>query len=377
MTHRSVVLLMDESPHHYEDPNIVRRAERESQRLADRGWRLIYVTLRRDLSLHSTHGDVPHYSLQSPRYGDLMHAIRRFAACVKESKPDIVHATGAFPALVSGMGSSLTPPTVRVFQRSHTVGSPRLTIGSWLAARLNDFTLVSSVAAANCARTIDRTSDSRIFVIREGIDPLRDVSATECSDLRSALGIPLQSPVVGMVGRMRPEKGHRTLLDAMPLLAAGLESVPHLILVGSGPQASALATIASRTDAFVTHFVGHQDDVASWYALSDVIVIPSYREAFGLVAVEAMASGSPIVASRVGGLPEVLGDAALFIPARDPVGLAESILRVLRNSDIRQGLRESARRRFLDGFSLTSRTEAIIGMYEEALRLSSLGDQTQ
>jgi glycosyltransferase involved in cell wall biosynthesis len=131
----------------------------------------------------------------------------------------------------------------------------------------------------------------------------------------------------GMVaaGRMFPSKGFDVLLRAQ----AQSRSKPHLTLIGDGPEREALGRLARSLGLNgEVRFGGQQDrvDVLAEMAAADLVVIPSRQETFGLVALEAMALGKPIVASRVGGLPEVLeGADALLVEPDDPTELAAAI----------------------------------------------------
>ena len=139
------------------------------------------------------------------------------------------------------------------------------------------------------------------------------------------------SPIVGVVGRLELEKGHPTLLEAWPLV---LESCPsaYLLIVGEGSRLDALHEIAREhgVDHHVV-FTGRRDDIPAVTAAFDVAVLPSYREAQGLTILEAMALSRPVVASNVGGIPEMIEDGVTGAAraAADPPALAAAIVRLL------------------------------------------------
>ena len=127
------------------------------------------------------------------------------------------------------------------------------------------------------------------------------------------------SQIVGVVARLEPEKGHPTLLEAWPLV---LRAVPdaYLLIVGEGSRRDALE--AQARELRIAHrvvFTGRRDDVPAVTAALDVAVLPSYREAQGLVILEAMALSRPVVASNVGGIPEMIEDGVtgLLVPPHD------------------------------------------------------------
>ena len=130
------------------------------------------------------------------------------------------------------------------------------------------------------------------------------------------------SQIVGVVARLEPEKGHPTLLEAWP---AVLRAVPdaYLLIVGEGSRRDALE--AQARELRIAHrvvFTGRRDDVPAVTAALDVAVLPSYREAQGLTILEAMALSRPVVASNVGGIPEMIEDGVtgLLVPPHDADG---------------------------------------------------------
>ena len=178
-----------------------------------------------------------------------------------------------------------------------------------------------------------------IDLIYNGVDLRRYDETEACCTLPTDYGFPEGTPLVGAVGRLEPEKGHQTLLEAWPLV---LERVPaaRLLIVGDGSrrdpleaQAEALGLLgeACAGDACVgtrharpgakVIFTGLRDDVPAVTAALDVAVLPSYREAQGMVILEAMALRRPVVATNVGGIPEMIedGETGLLVPpARRP-----------------------------------------------------------
>jgi len=155
--------------------------------------------------------------------------------------------------------------------------------------------------------------------------------------LRHELGIPAGDPIVGVVARLEPEKGHPTLLEAWPSVLAAVPDA-HLLVVGEGSQhellevqAAAMGILDGARSSVI--FTGRRDDVPAVTAALDVAVLPSYREAQGLSILEAMALSRPVVASAVGGIPEMIDDSrtGLLVPPRDPLALAAAIVRLLRD----------------------------------------------
>lgn len=169
----------------------------------------------------------------------------------------------------------------------------------------------------------------RIRVVPNGCDAAifhpHDRSAA-----RAALGVPADARLVLYVGRLVPEKGLRELAEAMHALAAS-DARLHLALVGDGPMRSELEALLRPLGARAL-LPGAQDApaVAQWMAAADVVTLPSYSEGHPNVLVEALACGRPVVATPVGGIPEVVDHSCgVLVPPRDPCALADGLRDVL------------------------------------------------
>jgi len=169
-----------------------------------------------------------------------------------------------------------------------------------------------------------RTS-APITRIYNGVDLSRYERIEACCTLPDEYGMEPGSQIVGVVARLEPEKGHPTLLEAWPLV---LRVVPdaYLLIVGEGSRREALE--AQTRDLRIAHrvvFTGRRDDVPAVTAALDVAVLPSYREAQGLSILEALALSRPVVASNVGGIPEMITDGVdgLLVPPHDATDLTD------------------------------------------------------
>lgn len=150
------------------------------------------------------------------------------------------------------------------------------------------------------------------------------------AEARQALDLSAEAEVVTYVGRLVPEKGLRELLAAAGALRASRPRL-QLVLVGEGPMHAELAALAAAGDLPV-RFAGTRPpaEVARWMCASDLVTLPSYSEGHPNVLVEALACGRPVVATPVGGIPEVVDAASgVLVPARDPAALAEGLREAL------------------------------------------------
>ncbi len=150
-------------------------------------------------------------------------------------------------------------------------------------------------------------------------------------DARAALGLDSGVPLIAYVGRLVPEKGLRELLDATAALAQRLPGL-QLALVGEGPMRAELEARIAAMPGVRVHLPGAQgpQEVARWMAASDLVTLPSYSEGHPNVLVEALACGRPVVATPVGGIPEVVDtDCGLLVAVRDAAALAEGLAAAL------------------------------------------------
>jgi len=177
------------------------------------------------------------------------------------------------------------------------------------------------------------------------------------------------SPVVGVIGRLSPEKGVDLALRVHSKVTQQLPSV-RLLIVGEGPERVALEGHAERLG--ISHSVcwaGYREDITEVYRQLTLLLIPSRSEGLPNVALEAMGHGIPVVATSVGGIPEVVndGESGLLAPPDDAEGLARHVLSILKDPSLHRRLGQEARQEMASRFSLEARLQALRGMYERVL----------
>jgi glycogen(starch) synthase len=192
----------------------------------------------------------------------------------------------------------------------------------------------------------------RISVIPNGVDTERFVPPDPERRMaaRHALGLPADGRVVAFLGRLVHEKGADVLLRGWPRIRRRIEG-SHLLIAGRGEESVALRRAFDEGGEDL-RWLPDLEDQRDLYQAADVLVVPSRAESFGLVALEGMAAGLPVVASRVGGLPEVAGDAALLVPPEDPASLADAVVSLLDDDSRRRHLARTGRERVLERFTL-------------------------
>jgi len=186
---------------------------------------------------------------------------------------------------------------------------------------------------------------ARISVIENAVEGREKIPAAEGLELRRALGLRQDSLVVLSVGRLSKEKGHPELLLAFrQLLRDGQAQPVQLLIVGDGGEANVLREAAADLKGQVI-FTGHQPDPWPFFSLADIFVLPSHTEGSPLVLFEAMNAGLPILASAVGGIPEVVQDhhSALLIRPRSAQRIAAGLQRLISDPSRRHALGAQAR----------------------------------
>lgn len=216
----------------------------------------------------------------------------------------------------------------------------------------------------------------KVTVIYNGIEVEQYDPSIDGAPFRQQFGIPFQAPLVGMIGRLRPWKGQDRFLR---ILAQVREKVPEVwgLVVGGTPLGEEesypallrqLAYELGLTEQVV--FTGHIEDVRPALAAIDVFVHPGDPEPFGLVNIEAMAMGKPVVTFAHGALPEIVidGETGVLIPPRDEKAMAEVITELLHAPEWRKSLGQAGCKRVREHFALNRTTAEFMKVLEEIVR---------
>jgi glycosyltransferase involved in cell wall biosynthesis len=185
---------------------------------------------------------------------------------------------------------------------------------------------------------------SRITVRHNAINPFAMPAAAEVEAARRSIPCPADTPLLLMVSRLSHEKGHVDLLEALAILKrCGVKY--HLAIVGEGYERGAIERARERLGlADDVTLTGHKNDVRPYFAMATLYLMPSHSEGSPNSLLEAMTAGVPSVASKVGGIPEIMTDegTGLLTPARNPEALAKAIGRLLDDRELAAQLAENA-----------------------------------
>jgi glycosyltransferase involved in cell wall biosynthesis len=341
----------------------------------------------------------PPYSLAEPleQAGVVVHRIDmthrwsipqgvpRLAAILRRRRYHVVHAHSFFSALYTALTRPMLPQPVRVVT-FHNLGYDSYPAhGAWHRVRKridaamtrHGFELRLAVSSA-VARHYERHLHlPPIEVQHNGISVdqlvLADPSNGEREAVRSGWGAPADAQVLLFCGRLVHEKGHRFFLAALEELRnRGL--TPRAVIVGDGPLRDAVAAeIVHRglTRQVTIHQAIEHAELCKWLRAADALVMASTHEGFPLAPAEAMALERPVVATSVGGLPELIeeGVSGVLVPPADPLRLADALQRVLTDASLRRELGVNGRKRVMDRFSSQAIAAELLDRYDRALEL--------
>jgi glycosyltransferase involved in cell wall biosynthesis len=279
-------------------------------------------------------------------------ALRRVTAGV-----DVVHAHGLRAGLAAVL-SGCRPLVVTLHNAVLNGGPGRalLAAGERVVAHGADVLLGVSPDLVERARALGAKDARFVPVAAPRLVPTREVPA-----VRAELGLSSGQALILCVARLHPQKGLPVLLQASSRWA-GLDPAPLLAVVGDGPLAATLADQIAAAAAPV-RLLGRRDDVADLIRAADVVVLPSRWEGWPLVLSEALQLGRPIVATRVGGVADLVRDAAVLVPAGDADALAAAVAGLVERPGQRRELAERAKRRAMDLPTEDDTADAVLAVY--------------
>ncbi|HKI37099.1 MAG TPA: glycosyltransferase [Gemmataceae bacterium] len=211
--------------------------------------------------------------------------------------------------------------------------------------------------------------EGRCVLLENGIDTEEYKRSLSSAAAKRRLGLPPERLVVGAVGRLSPEKGFDLLIRAVDrLLSGGLDV--QLLIAGEGderPRLEAVIDELGRGDRVT--LLGYRSDTPLWYQAMDVFALSSHREGLPNVVLEAMALETPVVATRVAGVPRLVrdGENGLLVEAGDEAGLSEALGLLLRDAELRARLARAGRRTVETGYSFAARMEKMAALYDVLL----------
>ena len=241
---------------------------------------------------------------------------------------------------------------IRLFERIDRKHLPRAAAVVAVSETVRDVALAAGVAP------------DRVHLIENGIDVDRVAaeSAAGRASVRREWGVADDEVLAVSIGRLSPEKGHRVLLDAWKRLGA---AAPRLVLVGDGACRADLEFVATRLPPGRVTFAGWRSDPTACVGAADLAILPSLTEGLPLALLEAMAAGTAVVATRVGGMPRALGDGTcgLLVAPNDATALAGAVEELSDSPDGRARLARAALGRVRVAYDVSRQARALEDLY--------------
>lgn len=307
---------------------------------------------------------VPVYELRR-KAGNDPSLVWQLYRVFRRARPHIVH-THAWGTLIEGwIAARLARVPVVIHGEHGTLQGKRyqLRVQRHAWSRVDRVLAVSSRLAEKLAAATGFPLD-RIQVIRNGVDLAR-FGTTDRAAARHALGIDEKTVVIGTAGRLVPVKDHATLLEALALMAArGVRC--QALIAGDGPLREALDAKARALGlADRVRWLGHRPDIEGVFAALDVFVLSSSSEGLSNTILEAMASGVPVVATRVGGADELVEDgvSGVLVAPESAAALAQGLERFVADRALRAAAGAAGRHRALTAFGIDRMLQDYLALY--------------
>lgn len=292
---------------------------------------------------------------------------------IRDEKIDLVHTHGVRAGILGQM-AALAAGSPRVVATIHNSQNPRdrffiffRLVQGFLNRIATNHIITVSKALKDEVRSYEWTPAHKITVIYNGINP--DDYKREPLLSLSALGLTGDLPVVGTVARLEPKKGIRYLIEAVPLIEREYGPV-YCLIIGDGPERNALEERVRQMKLTERiKFLGFQKDIQRLIQLFDVVAVPSIQEGLSIFCLEALASARPVVASAVGGIPEIIrdGQTGILIHPADPGALARGVVSLLSNRELAQKLAIQGQQLVFSEFSQCQMLRKTEEIYEKIL----------
>jgi L-malate glycosyltransferase len=302
----------------------------------------------------------------APRNEMDLSAAWRLARLIKRLTPDVVHAHDSHAVAMAALGLSMStlpakPPLLAARRVDfHLRGN---SLSRWKYRQVDMFICVSE--AIREMLIADGVPADRTVTVNEGID-LERVAAAPAAKLHEELWLPHHAPIVGNVAALVPHKGQRHLVEAAALVVRQVPDA-RFVIAGEGELRGALER-QIKDHHLEKHvlLLGFRPDVLSLHKAFDLFVMSSVTEGLGTSLLDAMACGKPIVATKAGGIPEVVmeGTTGLLVPPRDHAAMAAAIVRLLKDSALRDRMGAAGLRVVREKFSAERMVQDTLRVYQ-------------
>lgn len=312
-------------------------------------------------------GDVPVFqNLLRHKYD--VTVVPRLARLFRRRQVDIVITLGAGDRMFWGRLAAWLAGVPTITTWLHSTGWPdNIGVLNRLLTPITDAFIAVAPAHGRFLIEQERLPGDRVCVVANGIDTEHFTPRPADRQLRARLGLPAAAPVAGLVARLCAEKNHELFLRVAALVREEVADA-HFLVVGDGPRREHLAALSAElglTEA--VHFVGSRDDVPDLLALMDVFLLTSHVEANPLAILEAQALAKPVVATRVGSVPESVreGEVGFLVEPGDARAMADRVIELFRDPRLARRLGGEARRQVVERHSLRRMVDQFQDLLEE------------
>jgi len=293
-----------------------------------------------------------------------VRTVNKLIQLIKRRKIDLIHSNGSRATIFGGIAARLTKTPLIWHVR--IADSDKL-LDKFLVKLANKIIVVSKAVSLRFNWLKDK--EDKIVVVYNGIDLERFKPDVGIRKVRGKISLSSETPLVATVGRLDWYKGHKYLLEAAEKIVQTLPDARFLI-VGDGEYRERLENQVKQLnlDENVI-FTGNRKDIPEILASIDLFVLSSVSEGFGRAAAEAMACGKPVVATKAGGLSEVVEDGitGILVPPKNSIALAEAIIKLLKDKKKAENMGIAGRKRVEKLFSIERNMKSIEELYEKML----------
>ena len=294
--------------------------------------------------------------------------VPRTAALVRSLGIDLVHAHEVKSDVLTYLSAFLYRAPIVTTVHGFIANTPKqralVALDRWLLRRFNRVFVVSGKLRDDLVR--DGVPKARTELVHNGLVLANYRRTGQRGGLAALAGREVTAPVIASIGRLSREKGHADLLEALGIMAAqGLRV--SVVLAGDGPERPSLEAQAARLGiADAVHFVGYVDHPQRVLEETDLMVLPSHTEGLPNAALEALAMGVPVLATAVGGTPEVItdGETGRLVAPSDPEALAREMTHFLAHRDDWRRMADRGQQVIERHFDFNARTRRMEALYE-------------
>jgi glycosyltransferase involved in cell wall biosynthesis len=309
------------------------------------------------------------FPVRSFRHPRIVSQLRSFATWCRLHRFAIVHSVDTAANIFGLPGAALAGVPVRIgTRRDLDPGRPAATLLTQRAAYACAHVVVGNAQAVAARLRQERIPQRKVALVPNGLDVSRFATGRVPRPVRNVV----------VVANLRPEKGHEVLIDAASDVLASVPDARFHVIGGGSEHARLVALARTRGVAHVVSFLGHSDTIPEQLAAADAFVLPSRTEATPNAVLEAMAAALPVVASAVGGVPEVIehGRTGLLVPPGDSRALADAVIALMRDESLAARLGAAARAHVVGRYSFERMVASFEHIYLAQLQRVGIGDES-